>query len=99
MHWILPPVLSRARSAELLPILVPEEQIVPGVEEWHPSVCRECSAGCGVIVRVMEARRRSEGPTGNEAERLETLVDEGVVHNVGELPRSPEPQETLGVDI
>ena len=42
---------------ELIPLLVPEKQIVPGVEEWHPSVCRECSAGCGTIVRVMEAER------------------------------------------
>jgi len=47
-------------AAELLPILVPEEQIVPGVEEWHPSVCRECTAGCGVIVRVMEAHHKLE---------------------------------------
>ena len=45
---------------ELIPLLVPEKQIVPGVEEWHPSVCRECSAGCGTIVRVMEAEREIE---------------------------------------
>ncbi|MCP4203400.1 MAG: molybdopterin-dependent oxidoreductase, partial [bacterium] len=48
------------KAEELLPVLVPEQAIVPGVEEWHPSVCRECPAGCGVIVRVMEARRRTE---------------------------------------
>ena len=45
---------------ELIPLLVPEKQILPGVEEWHPSVCRECSAGCGTIVRVMEAEREIE---------------------------------------
>lgn len=45
---------------ELIPILVTEQEIVPGVEEWHPSVCRECSAGCGIIVRVMEAQRKVE---------------------------------------
>ncbi len=45
---------------ELIPLLVPEKEIVPGVEEWHPSVCRECSAGCGTIVRVMEAEREIE---------------------------------------
>ncbi len=45
---------------ELIPLLVPETEIVPGVEEWHPSVCRECSAGCGTIVRVMEAEREIE---------------------------------------
>ncbi len=42
---------------EIIPLLVPEEQIVPGIEEWRPSVCRECLAGCGTIVRVMRAER------------------------------------------
>ena len=41
----------------IIPLLVPEEQIVPGVEEWRPSVCRQCPAGCGTIVRVMRAER------------------------------------------
>ena len=34
---------------------VPDDDIVPGVAEWKPSVCPLCAAGCGVIVRVMEA--------------------------------------------
>ncbi len=42
---------------EIIPLLVPEEQIVPGIEEWRPSVCRQCPAGCGTIVRVMRAER------------------------------------------
>ena len=33
---------------------IPEEQIVPGVAVWRPSVCTLCPAGCGVNVRVME---------------------------------------------
>lgn len=41
----------------IIPLLVSDEAIVPGIEEWHPSVCRECSAGCGTIVRVMESER------------------------------------------
>ncbi len=41
----------------LIPMLVPEGQIVPGVEQWHPAVCGECAAGCGTLVRVMEGRR------------------------------------------
>ncbi len=45
---------------QIIPLLVPEQAIVPGVEEWHPSVCRECSASCGTIVRVMEAERKIE---------------------------------------
>ena len=34
---------------------VPDEDLVPGVAEWKPSVCPLCAAGCGVTVRVMEA--------------------------------------------
>ncbi len=45
------------KSDALIPLLVPDHEIVPGEEQWHPSVCTECSAGCGVIVRVMEGQR------------------------------------------
>ena len=48
------------QARQIIPLLVPEEEIVPGIEEWHPSVCRECSAGCGTIVRVMESEREIE---------------------------------------
>jgi anaerobic selenocysteine-containing dehydrogenase len=34
---------------------VPEEEIVPGIAEWKPSVCPLCAAGCGLTVRVMDA--------------------------------------------
>ncbi len=33
---------------------IPDEELVPGVAEWKPSVCPLCAAGCGVLVRVME---------------------------------------------
>ena len=45
------------KSDALIPLLVPDHEIVPGEEQWHPSVCTECSAGCGIIVRVMEGQR------------------------------------------
>src|SRR3954454_1109122 len=34
---------------------VPDEDLVPGVAEWKPSICPVCAAGCAVSVRVMEA--------------------------------------------
>ena len=34
---------------------VPDEDIVPGVAVWKPSVCPLCRAGCGLTVRVMDA--------------------------------------------
>ena len=48
------------QGEEIIPLLVPEQEIVPGVEEWRPSVCQECAAGCGVIARVMESEREIE---------------------------------------
>ncbi len=47
-------------AREIIPLLIPEKTIVPGEEAWHPGVCRECSAGCGTIVRVMESERTIE---------------------------------------
>ena len=34
---------------------VPEEDIIPGIAAWKPSVCPVCSAGCAVNARVMDA--------------------------------------------
>jgi menaquinone reductase, molybdopterin-binding-like subunit len=34
---------------------VPDEELVPGIAEWKPSVCPLCSSGCGLNVRVMMA--------------------------------------------
>lgn len=48
------------QAEEIIPLLVPEEEIVPGVEARHPSVCQECGAGCGIIARVMAAEREIE---------------------------------------
>jgi anaerobic selenocysteine-containing dehydrogenase len=46
-----------SKSDALIPLLVPNHEIVPGQEQWHPAVCTECGAGCGVIARVMEGER------------------------------------------
>src|SRR5262245_55704722 len=45
---------------------VPEEELVPGVAEWKPSVCPLCHAGCGLVVRVMEGEAEviRQGQTG-----------------------------------
>jgi anaerobic selenocysteine-containing dehydrogenase len=34
---------------------VPDEDLVPGIAEWKPSVCPLCNSGCGLNVRVMQA--------------------------------------------
>jgi menaquinone reductase, molybdopterin-binding-like subunit len=33
---------------------IPEEELIPGIATWKPSVCTLCSAGCGLQVRVMQ---------------------------------------------
>jgi anaerobic selenocysteine-containing dehydrogenase len=34
---------------------IPDEDLVPGIAEWKPSICPMCAAGCALSVRVMEA--------------------------------------------
>src|SRR5437773_2411072 len=45
---------------------IPDEELIPGMATWKPSICPLCSAGCGVLVRVMqgEAEVVRNGQTG-----------------------------------
>ena len=43
-------------TERILPLVVPNDQIVPGVASWFSTVCRECPAGCGVIARNRDGR-------------------------------------------
>ncbi len=45
-------------ATNLIPYVVPPEDIVPGVANWYSSLCTQCNAGCGIIVRVLEGRAR-----------------------------------------
>ena len=40
----------------LIPYLIPPKDILPGVPYWYASTCRECPAGCGVLVKTREGR-------------------------------------------
>jgi anaerobic selenocysteine-containing dehydrogenase len=33
---------------------IPEEDLIPGIAVWKPSICTLCPAGCGMLVRVMQ---------------------------------------------
>ncbi|HSB19882.1 MAG TPA: 4Fe-4S dicluster domain-containing protein [Anaeromyxobacteraceae bacterium] len=46
----------KAATQKLVPLLVPPEDIVPGVPLYYRTVCRECPAGCGVTARTREGR-------------------------------------------
>ena len=43
-------------TEKILPLVVPNEHLVPGVAAWFATVCRECPAGCGVLARNREGR-------------------------------------------
>jgi anaerobic selenocysteine-containing dehydrogenase len=43
---------------KLVPYLLPDDEIVPGLSLWYASACDECAAGCGVLVRTMEGRAK-----------------------------------------
>lgn len=40
----------------ILPLVVPNEHLVPGVASYFATVCRECPAGCGVLARNRDGR-------------------------------------------
>ncbi len=46
----------RAATQKLIPFLVPPEDIVPGTPLYYRTVCRECTAACGVTARTREGR-------------------------------------------
>jgi anaerobic selenocysteine-containing dehydrogenase/Fe-S-cluster-containing dehydrogenase component len=40
----------------LVPYVIAPEEIVPGMPTWYASTCRECPAGCGIMVETHEGR-------------------------------------------
>jgi anaerobic selenocysteine-containing dehydrogenase len=48
--------VSLQRPEFLTPYVVPPEEALPGQNIWYASACRQCPAGCGVIVRVSNGR-------------------------------------------
>jgi anaerobic selenocysteine-containing dehydrogenase len=50
---------SIERPVELLvPQVVPPEDFSPGVATWYNTVCNQCSAGCGISVRIREGKAK-----------------------------------------
>ncbi|HSY79117.1 MAG TPA: molybdopterin-dependent oxidoreductase, partial [Verrucomicrobiae bacterium] len=43
-------------ARKLIPYVVPDENIVPGVPSFFATTCNECPAGCGVVARIREGR-------------------------------------------
>jgi len=47
---------SPRRWVELEPYVRPPEEQLAGVATWFASTCRQCPAGCGIVVRIMNGR-------------------------------------------
>jgi anaerobic selenocysteine-containing dehydrogenase/Fe-S-cluster-containing dehydrogenase component len=47
---------STGHVEKLIPYVVPPEDIVPGTATYYTSTCRECPAGCGILVETHEGR-------------------------------------------
>lgn len=46
----------------LIPYVIPPEEIIPGEATWYATVCRECPAGCGMVVKTIDGRAiKTEG--------------------------------------
>ena len=43
-------------AEQLIPYVVPPDNIVPGVPAYFASVCRECPSGCGVLAKNRDGR-------------------------------------------
>src|SRR5450432_4772225 len=61
------------KAKKLIPLLVPEHEIVPGEEQWHPAVCTECGAGCGTLARIMEGERVTTDKGEQVRERIAAI--------------------------
>jgi anaerobic selenocysteine-containing dehydrogenase len=44
------------RWVTLEPYVRPPEEQLAGVANWYASTCRQCPAGCGILVRIMNGR-------------------------------------------
>lgn len=46
------------RHIPLEPFVRPPEEVLPGKATWYASTCRQCAAGCGILVRVVNGRAK-----------------------------------------
>jgi anaerobic selenocysteine-containing dehydrogenase/Fe-S-cluster-containing dehydrogenase component len=47
---------STGEVERLIPYVIPDENVVPGLPTWYASTCMECPAGCGIQVETHSGR-------------------------------------------
>src|SRR6516225_6415526 len=43
-------------ARKLIPYVVPDENVTPGMPTYYATTCAECAAGCGIVATVREGR-------------------------------------------
>jgi len=43
-------------ARKLIPYLIPDQDIIPGLSTWYATTCRECPAGCGLLAANRDGR-------------------------------------------
>ncbi len=78
---------------------IPEEDLLPGVATWKPSICTLCSAGCGTLVRVMqgEAEVVRNGQLGILKMGLAKKIEGNPAHPISQGKLCPRGQASLQV--
>ncbi len=78
---------------------IPEEDLVPGVATWKPSVCTLCQSGCGTLVRVMqgEAQVVRNGQLGLIKMGLAKKIEGNPAHPISQGKLCPRGQAGLQV--
>ena len=41
---------------QIIPYVIPPDDVIPGVPKWYASTCTECPSGCGLLVKNREGR-------------------------------------------
>ena len=78
---------------------VPEEELLPGIATWKPSICTLCPAGCGTLVRVMqgEAEVVRNGQLGLLKMGLAKKIEGNPAHPISQGKLCPRGQAALQV--
>jgi len=76
---------------------IPEEDLIPGVATWKPSVCTLCPAACGLLVRVMqgEAEVARNGQRGILTMGLAKKLEGNPAHPINQGKLCPRGQAGL----
>jgi len=78
---------------------IPEEDLLPGISTWKPSICTLCPAGCGLLVRVMqgEAEVVRHGQLGILKMGLAKKIEGNPAHPINQGKLCPRGQAGLQV--